>query len=249
MEVHLFPLSWLTRLNLKVFAVNRRTLNSPNFWCLCHQSNNLDVVDIRDQQISFSFMVNGIMLGITAVYASTCYLARRMLWSNLQEVLVQHNIPWSIIGEFNTILGAHEYCGSFSPARGPMEEFSLWTDRSHLVHIPTSGARYTWSNGRSEVEHTQKRLDRVICNQNLIDVCSITSCSTLVRNRSDHYPLLFHFYCLSSKVRSNFRFLQAWTLHPECKRVVESAWKTYVVGCPMYVLAKKLQNLKKNLKD
>lgn len=65
----------------------------------------------------------------------------------------------------------------------------------------------------------------------------------------DHYPLLFHFDGLSSKVHSIFRFFHAWTLHPDCNRVVEDAWKTKVVGCPIFILANKLQILKKILKD
>lgn len=46
-----------------------------------------------------------------------------------------------------------------------MEDFSNWSDRTHLINIPTSGAKFTWDNGRSGVNHTQKRLDRAICNQ------------------------------------------------------------------------------------
>ncbi|CAK8576869.1 unnamed protein product [Lathyrus sativus] len=74
-------------------------------------------------------------------------------------------MPWSFIGDFNTILGAHEYDGSFRPVRGPMEEFADWTDYNHLVHMPIVGVKFTWANGREGRRHTRKRLDRVICNQ------------------------------------------------------------------------------------
>jgi hypothetical protein len=52
-------------------------------------------------------------LGISAVYASNCYLHRRNLWSALSQIQSQHNLPWSYLGDFNTILGSHEYRGNF----------------------------------------------------------------------------------------------------------------------------------------
>lgn len=114
------------------------------------------------------------------VYASTCSLIRRNLWSRLQFIFNQHSLPWSIIGEFNAIIGAHEYSGSSTPARDPMMDFSNWSDSNHLIHIPTSGARFTWSNGRRGASHTQKRC-----------VCHQISCFALVRNRSSHYRFFF----------------------------------------------------------
>ncbi|CAK8576871.1 unnamed protein product [Lathyrus sativus] len=39
-----------------------------------------------------------------------------------------------------------------------------------------------------------------------------------------------------------------WTSHPDCIKVVEDAWKTNFVGCPMFVLAAKLKFLKEKLK-
>ncbi|KAI5432647.1 hypothetical protein KIW84_020085 [Lathyrus oleraceus] len=68
-----------------------------------------------------------------------------------------------------TLQGAHEYNGSHSPARGLMEDFGRWTDSNHLLHIPTTGARFTWSNSRMSVSHAQKRLDRAVCNQDWMD--------------------------------------------------------------------------------
>lgn len=43
------------------------------------------------------------------------------------------------------------------PSSGPMEEFANWSNNNNLVHIPTSGAKVTWSNGSNEANNTQKR--------------------------------------------------------------------------------------------
>ncbi|PNY16800.1 ribonuclease H, partial [Trifolium pratense] len=73
--------------------------------------------------------------------------------------------PWCFIGDFNTILGAHEHNGAASPSRQPIEDFQTWTDSNFLIHLDTSGAFYTWSNGREGQRFTERRLDRAICNQ------------------------------------------------------------------------------------
>ncbi|WJX57327.1 hypothetical protein P8452_42899 [Trifolium repens] len=105
------------------------------------------------------------IFGIVAVYASTCYVKRRQFWSNLSDLINNHNISWCFMGDFNVILGLHEYKGSSLPANMPMSEFQDWTIANDLLHLPTRGAWFTWSNGRRRRAFSEKRLDRAICNQ------------------------------------------------------------------------------------
>lgn len=39
-----------------------------------------------------------------------------------------------------------------------------------------------------------------------------------------------------------------WALYPNCKEVIVESWSSTVIGCPMFILNKKLQNLKARLK-
>lgn len=47
---------------------------------------------------------------------------------------------------------------------------------------------------------------------------------------------------------SQFRFMQMWTLHPNCKQLVENTWNTVVYGTPMFILSHKLKILKDKFK-
>ncbi|WJX68380.1 hypothetical protein P8452_52753 [Trifolium repens] len=94
------------------------------------------------------------------------------------------------MGDFNVILGAHEHRGRILPARLPMKDFQVWTDTSDLIHLPTRGVEFTWANGRGGVRHTEKRLDRVVCNQAWMDLCTTTAVSTLTKHRSGHFSPL-----------------------------------------------------------
>lgn len=121
-------------------------------------------------------------------------------------------------GDFNVILGAHEHQGSTTPARPPVIDFQNWTDVNDLLHIPTKGAELTWNNGR----HTKRRLDRAVCNQLWIDTCTSISCSTLAKQRSDHYPLLLDLTVNSTQIASYFKFVKMWTLNNDCKDIIAS---------------------------
>ncbi|XP_058770393.1 uncharacterized protein LOC131644024 [Vicia villosa] len=249
MEVKNFPFRWLHRLGLKLFAVNERDGLDPNLWCCCRLDIEPQIVAIDNQQVSFLIKNQDNTFGISAVYASTNLVMRRSLWQNLSLLYNQFKIPWAAIGDFNCTLGAHEHKGSITPARPPIEDFNNWTDQNSLVHLPTAGAFFTWKNGRKGNLHIERRLDRTICNHSWLDYWSNNSCRTLPRNKSDHFPIIFEFVLREDKVASSFKFLQTWASDPRCEEVIYVVWKTRVVGCPMFILQRKLQILKSRLKE
>lgn len=216
-----FPSTWLNRLGLKVFSFNHREDNLPNLWCICSILFELVIINKDDQQVSFKIKVGNNDFFISAIYASNSFLKRKQLWNTLQNNQTQIDAPWCFLGDFNTIIGAHEHYGALNPARPPIIDFQNWTDSNDLLHIHTRGATYTWDNGRSGRRHVKRRLDRVVCNQNFLDPCSSVACNTLIKLRSDHYPLQFEFKTDENSFTSSFKFLNMWTQHKDCKAVID----------------------------
>jgi hypothetical protein len=206
------------------------------------------VVHVDDQQVSFTVKENGVDIGISVVYASTNYVKRRLLWHSLTVVQNSMLIPWACIGDFNTILGSHEHRGAFLPYKLPMDEFANWSDSNNLVHLPTKGSLYTWINGRDGIRCTERRLDRVICNHQMLSKCATISCSTLTKHRSDHFPILLDIQFNALRYASNFKFLKMWSYHNECFSFINQVWSTQVFGSPMQKLSQKLKVLKGELK-
>jgi len=170
MNFNAFPATWLTRLNLKIFAFNSRDNNLPNLWCICSIHLNPIVIHSDDQQVTFKFLHNNKEFFFSVVYASTSNLQRKKLWQTQSYLQSSYSAaPWCFIGDFNTILGAREHFGVLNPARPPIAYFHSWTDSNSLLHLPTRDAFYTWDNNRSGRRHVKRRLDRSICNQNMID--------------------------------------------------------------------------------
>jgi hypothetical protein len=142
-----------------LFSLNVRDDLIPNLWCICKVNLDPVIISQNDQFVAFTCSDLDKVFGIIAVYASTCYLKRRQLWNNLAALNNQHNINWCFMGDFNVILGHHEYRGSSVPASLPMSDFQDWTNSNDLLHLPTRGAWFTWSNGRQGRAFTEKRLD------------------------------------------------------------------------------------------
>jgi hypothetical protein len=242
------PRRWLSKLNLKLFAMNTRPNLLPNLWCICKLQLDPVLLASDSQHVTFSILDNDKTIAISAIYANTSYLVRRQLWNSLNILQNQHALPWSFIGDFNAIIGAHEHRGRFIPARLSMDEFQSWSDAFNLIHMPTRGAEFTWANGRRGNRYTERRLDRVICNQTLIDLCCSISVSTLTKHKSDHYPILLDMQLSNATFASQFKFMKMWSLHPDCQKLIHDCWNTTVTGGPMFILSRKLKLLKEKLK-
>lgn len=134
------------------------------------------------------------------------------------------------------------------PSRASCNEFKNWSDAGNLIHLGTKGAEFTWSNCRRGLAHTERRLDRVVCNQDWLSLWSNSVCYTLVRSKSDHHPIMFNMQQDYVTYSSSFKFMKMWASHPDCHKIVSDSWNTPIFDCPMFILSQKLKNLKTVLK-
>lgn len=70
-----------------------------------------------------------------------------------------------------------------------MNDFFNRFDKTHYTHLLIVGNKYTLSNGRKGRYLTKKILDKVVCNVDWLNVCSIVVCNTLTKMKSGHYPI------------------------------------------------------------
>lgn len=248
MDIDQLPANFWSELGLRIFAVNSRNDLILNLWCVRASKWNPSVIQISDQFVSFSIMMDGHSIGFAAIYAACTYIKRRELWTGLSSLL-SNTMLWCFIGDYNVVLGSHEYRGSGSPSRIACSEFQNWSDGNQLIHLPTRGAFYSWSNGRKGRACTEKRLDRSVCNQEWIKFWSSVSCCTLLKSKSDHFPLLLDMKREVKQFASSFKFMRIWSSHPNCKSIVQDVWNDTIIGSPMVVLSQKLKNLNNKLKE
>lgn len=138
--------------------------------------------------------------------------------------------------------------GSSQPYRIPMKDFFSWSNSNHLIYLSISGHHFTWSNGKSGRRLTEKCIGMTIGNKDWIDLCLYLSFTTITKKCSDHYLILMNFEIHEAKYPSQFKYMQMWSLHEDCKAIISKTWETNMVGHPMFILFKKLKLLKAYLK-
>ncbi|KAL2336043.1 hypothetical protein Fmac_010489 [Flemingia macrophylla] len=234
-------------LNFSLIASNSREGRLPNIWVLS-KSARIVVFHYSEQCVALSCFVQGVLLNIAFVYASTCYNSRKALWSTLSDLAVQHVGPWLYLGDFNVVLGAHEKMGGLPPRATACSDFVNWISHLGLIDVLTKGSPFTWSNGSAGAGLVKQRLDRLLCNRDSLVAWDAISCSTLPKLCSDHHPLLASVSKSHQLCKSHFKFHLMWSLHQDCREVVSRAWHSAETPCAMRNLLLKLQNVKLALK-
>jgi hypothetical protein len=242
------PWYW-KNLNIDRYCLNDRRNNIPNLWGLWNNSLKVAPFFVSDQCLAFEISYNNSTVYVAAVYANNSYIIRRKLWADLTMLQEQYIGPWLFLGDFNAVLGAHEKRGKRLPPRISCDDFLLWTNAHHLLHLNTIGVRFTWANGREGTEYVALRLDRSICNHAWQTHWHKIHCCALFKHSSDHHPLIVSQETSGVKHAVPFRFFKAWTTHEDCARLVKEIWSKPVNGSPMICLQIKLKRLKLAFKE
>lgn len=86
---------------------------------------------------------------ITAIYAKSTVVGRRILWANLLDLQLEvQDLPWLVGGDFNTVLSADEAMGAVAPNSRAMAEFADFLRQTDFRKLPTIGGTYTWTGVR-----------------------------------------------------------------------------------------------------
>ncbi|XP_059277512.1 uncharacterized protein LOC132031533 [Lycium ferocissimum] len=118
---------------------------SGKIWLFLSEDVQGSVEIDNEQQITLKLFHQSLNCNIvlTVVYASCDAGERRVLWDSINQVSNLFDLPWLVGGDFNVI---------------STEEEKL------------RGGTYTWWNGRDEEACIFKSLDRMVCNDKLLDV-------------------------------------------------------------------------------
>ncbi|XP_019447368.1 PREDICTED: uncharacterized protein LOC109350599 [Lupinus angustifolius] len=179
----------------------------PNLWGLCSHDHSPTVLHNSSQHMNISVSIADKSCYISAVYAHTNYVQGRNLWYDLNAQIIANDGPWTCIGDFNVVLGANEARGPRVPHALPSTEFKTFTDCSKLIHLATRGSLFTWSNRRSGVALTEKRLDKSLCFTKCGPSMRIVKVVENIWNRPCYgCPM----YILTQKLKNRKKELKLW---------------------------------------
>lgn len=194
----------------------------PNIWVLEHSSLDTSTMIFSSSQmivIQVVFLHHTFLIAF--IHADNDYIRRRVLWNDIQSL---PSLPLLLVGDFNSVLGAHERSNGSSPARIEIQEFTDFINNGNLLEPASSGCFFTWSNHHFTHGYMESRIDRVLATNSFMDIWEAVSYHVGIRNCSDHSPLLVS--CSSGHLRlpRPFRFQNMWLSHKAFEEVVRASW-------------------------
>ncbi|GJV66513.1 RNA-directed DNA polymerase, eukaryota, reverse transcriptase zinc-binding domain protein [Tanacetum coccineum] len=185
------------------------------------------------------------------VYAKNFERDRKPLWRNLSEHnMLVSNEPWVVLGDFNVIMNTDECSNSFNIVDRDMDVFRRVLHSLELEDIVSYGMFYTWIQKRRNPEAGMlKKLDRVLGNASFLSSYASCFAKFLPYMTSDHCPAIIVYPDVKGFKPRSFRFMNFLTDKPEFLSTVKDNWYSEVHGFYMFVLAKRLKNMKKHLRN
>ncbi|XP_060183220.1 uncharacterized protein LOC132613188 [Lycium barbarum] len=185
------------------------------------------IVADTDQQVTLkmNLMGNGQEFFITTVYAKCDEKEREELWDSLTLMIPDNSNPWLVGGDFNVILLEQEKQGRLPVTVQETMDFVQCIQSCGLIDMGFTGSRFTWWNGRTQEGCIFKRLDRILCNQDFLNVKPNSQVHHLIRKGSDHAPLHLNWH-------ADFEGNPFFTYHHKLKKLKKalSQWSKDTCG-------------------
>ncbi|GKC11568.1 RNA-directed DNA polymerase, eukaryota [Tanacetum coccineum] len=161
---------------------------------------------------------------IGVVYTPYDIKEKFRLWDYLQCEITIWKGQVVIMGDFNEVRVQSDRYGSVFNARGA-QRFNSFISNSGLVEINLGGCHYTWSHRSAK---KISKLDRFLVSENLINNSPNITAISLDRYLSDHRPILLRERYVDYGP-TPFKFFHYWLDIEGFNKIVEDAWKSYVV--------------------
>lgn len=152
---------------------------------------------------------------------------------------------WSVLGNFNSVMGAHKNIGHLPPHISYCE-FQQAMQVVDLLQIDATWSFFTWVR-RGLHSYVECKLDQVFCNQVCLDIWKSFTCFTLTRHQSHLMTLFFKFVSDSTLELRPIIFQSVWTDHKDFLLVLDT-W-SFRFSSPMFRVMTKLSLVKTKLKQ
>ncbi|XP_062114228.1 uncharacterized protein LOC133825279 [Humulus lupulus] len=185
---------------------------------------------------------------VTFVYGFNEDKKRGQLWMDLEEISLQIQGPWIVMGDFNDILFSNERVGRGS-TKSPTQDFRDCVAKCSLDDLKYSGIFYTWNNKQKPEDRVFSKLDRALVNPQWTDCFQFSEANFLPEGSFDHSPILVSIYQDVISGKKPFRYFRMWKDADEFGERIAKCWQKGVEGTEMYQLTVKLKRLKQILKS
>ena len=133
------------------------------------------------------------------------------MWTDLQGIASAHtNLPWLVMGDFNTVRFTDEKLGGKPITFNKLKEFNDCIDFCSLSDMRCTGNRWSWHNKIQDYGRITGRLDRMLCNDVWLDILPNACYEYLSKSTSDHSPMILHWFQKTTPNPKPFKFYTSW---------------------------------------
>nr|GEU94564.1 ribonuclease H-like domain-containing protein [Tanacetum cinerariifolium] len=171
-------------------------------------------------------------------------------WKNLvdHKILVG-NSPMVLLGDFNVLLSFDESSNCFNTRDKRMVDFKECVKDLEIKDINSYGMFYTWIEKRKNHDlGIFKKLDRVMGNGNFVSTFERSYTNFLPYLTTDHCHVILAFHEVNNFKPKSFSFLNFLADKDNFIPTIKENWNFEVKGFAMFVLAKRLKNMKLHMR-
>ncbi|XP_074314918.1 uncharacterized protein LOC141651091 [Silene latifolia] len=185
---------------------------------------------------------------LSMIYAFNDLQARVSLWEQLINFASDVDGAWAVCGDFNCVLSHSERLGGTS-IDAEIDAFQGCLNRCGLVDSPAKGSFFTWNNKQEVDTRVYSRLDRFLINSDWCLSMSDMYAHFLPEGNFDHTTCILKQSGQLLTTNRPFKYFQMWGKSPLFLTGMAEWWTSNYSGTKMYILVKKLKNLKQQLKQ
>ncbi|XP_074575217.1 uncharacterized protein LOC141831710 [Curcuma longa] len=190
----------------------------------------------------------GITYAVTFVYGQLTIVSRRHLWEGLRHISVGMELPWLLLGDFNSPLTPADKRGGIDVTTYATSDFHDFVIVAGVEDLHSVGCKYTWTNGRVVCKLDQAMVNALWLEQDWSSYAVFHPPGVF----SDHALCTVTILDSGRRKAKPFKIFNMWITHPSFTQTVQEFWEhTRIVehGTAQYILREKLRQLKHPLRQ
>ncbi|XP_060177915.1 uncharacterized protein LOC132607856 [Lycium barbarum] len=189
-------------------------------------------------------LTNALVFEFTVVYGKHTIIDRQPLWQDLEGMDVKIQLSWSIMGDFNVILGEEDRIGGRQVQDVEVMDSNKLLDNTGLTIMNSVGRFFPWTNS-----HVHNRIDRALVNSVWMNIWPQVEVEVKDPQFSDHALLSVTIGPVQRQGAKPFRFLNHLCKHKKIMSIVQETSEKLVHNTSMARVWTKLKPTKEVMKS
>ncbi|XP_074290608.1 uncharacterized protein LOC141617322 [Silene latifolia] len=191
---------------------------------------------------------NNLVFCLIFVYAPAQPSEKADFWSELENFVLNLELPFLLLGDLNEIKSPSEKEGGAKVTNARCVRLNKFLNNTNCVDLPFSGNFFTWRKKKTSSDNVFEILDKAVASPNWINSYPNLQFMHHAFTSSDHCPISVKFHEQAHKKAPPFRFELMWTLRNDFTKMVKSSWQYQFRGSYMFCLSQKCKLLKQKAK-